>query len=83
MEVIKLGKKGQVSIPKAILKRLGLEGETMLLVETTADGGIILRPAGVYPIEMYTQERIKEFLSGDRLTDEEGEQLQRQFKNAE
>ena len=83
MEVIKLGKKGQVSIPKAILKRLGLEGETMLLVETTADGGIILRPAGVYPIEMYTEERIKEFLSGDRLTDEEGEQLQRQFKNAE
>ncbi len=78
MEVIKLGKKGQVSIPKAILKRLGLEGETMLLVETTADGGIILRPAGVYPIEMYTEERIKEFLSGDRLTDEEGEQLQRQ-----
>ncbi len=78
MEVIKLGKKGQVSIPKAILKRLGLEGETMLLVETTADGGIILRPAGVYPIEMYTEERIKEFLSGDRLTDEEAEQLQHQ-----
>ncbi|NEO11265.1 MULTISPECIES: AbrB/MazE/SpoVT family DNA-binding domain-containing protein [unclassified Moorena] len=66
MEVIKLGKKGELSIPKAILKRLGLEGETMLLVETTADGGILLRPAGVYPIEMYTEERIEEFLSGDR-----------------
>ncbi|WP_424097591.1 AbrB/MazE/SpoVT family DNA-binding domain-containing protein [Moorena producens] len=79
MEVIKLGKKGQVSIPKAILKRLGLEGETMLLVETTADGGIILRPAGVYPIEMYTEERIEEFLSGDRLTNEEAEQLMGQL----
>lgn len=76
MEVIKLGKKGQVSIPKAILKRLGLDGETMLLVETTADGGILLRPAGVYPIEMYTKERIEEFLEGDRLTSEEAEQLQ-------
>ncbi|NEO02961.1 MAG: AbrB/MazE/SpoVT family DNA-binding domain-containing protein [Moorea sp. SIO3I7] len=83
MEVIKLGKKGQVSIPKAILKRLGLEGETMLLVETTADGGIILRPAGVYPIEMYTEERIEEFLSGDRLTNEEAEQLMGQLKDAE
>ena len=70
MEVIKLGKKGQVSIPKAILKRLGLEGETMLLVETTADGGIILCPAGVYPIEIYTEERIKEFFERDRLTRE-------------
>ncbi|KAB8314592.1 AbrB/MazE/SpoVT family DNA-binding domain-containing protein [Tolypothrix campylonemoides VB511288] len=76
MEVIKLGKKGQVSIPKAILKRLGLDGETMLLVETTADGGILLRPAGVYPIEMYTKERIEEFLEGDRLTSQEAEQLQ-------
>lgn len=43
----------------------------MLLVETTADGGILLRPAGVYPIEMYTQERIEEFLEGDRLTSQE------------
>ena len=83
MEVIKLGKKGQISIPKAILKRLGLEGEAMLLVETTADGGIILRPAGVYPIEMYTEEQIEEFFEGDRLTDNEAEQLQRQLKNAE
>ncbi|EGJ29609.1 MULTISPECIES: AbrB/MazE/SpoVT family DNA-binding domain-containing protein [Moorena] len=83
MEVIKLGKKGQLSLPKAILNRLGLEGETMLLVETTADGGILLRPAGVYPIEIYTEERIEEFLSGDRLTNEEAEQLMGQLKDAE
>jgi AbrB family looped-hinge helix DNA binding protein len=81
MEVIKLGKKGQVSIPKAILKRLGLDCETMLLVETTTDGGIILRPAGVYPIEMYTEEQIDEFLEGDRLTEAETKQLQRQLKS--
>jgi AbrB family looped-hinge helix DNA binding protein len=83
MEVIKLGKTGQVSIPKAILNRLGLDGETMLLVETTADGGILLRPAGVYPIEIYTDERIEEFQIADRLTDEEAKQLQRQLQDAE
>ncbi|MEH1778018.1 MAG: AbrB/MazE/SpoVT family DNA-binding domain-containing protein [Nostoc sp.] len=83
MEVIKLGKTGQVSIPKAILNRLGLDGETMLVVETTADGGILLRPAGVYPIEIYTDERIEEFQIADRLTDEEAKQLQRQLQDAE
>jgi AbrB family looped-hinge helix DNA binding protein len=83
MEVIKLGKKGQVSIPKAILKRLGLEGETMLLVETTTDGGILLHPAGVYPIEMYTKERIEEFKIEDRLSDEEAEQLQHRLEDVE
>lgn len=35
------------------LKRLGIEGEIPLLVETTADGAILLRPAAVYPIEIY------------------------------
>lgn len=33
----------------------------MLLVETTDDGAVILRPTAVYPIEMYTDARIKEF----------------------
>ncbi len=67
MNVVKLGKKGQVSIPKAILERLGVEGEQMLLVEATDDGAIVLRPTGVYPIELYSEERIKEFLSEDAL----------------
>lgn len=75
MDVIKLGKKGQVSIPKAILQRLGLEGDTMLLVETTSDGAIILRPAGVYPIEIYSESRIEEFLESDRITAEEAKLL--------
>lgn len=61
MDVVKLGKKGQVSLPAAVLRKLGLQGRATLLVEATDDGAVILRPAGVYPIELYTDERIKEF----------------------
>ena len=67
MEMVKLGKKGQVSIPRRVLKRLGLEGEVPLLVETTGDGAIVLRPAAVYPIESYNDERIREFDDADRM----------------
>ena len=67
METVKLGKKGQVSIPKAILKRLGLEGDATLLIETTAEGAIMLRPAAVYPIEIYSDERIREFAAADQM----------------
>ena len=67
MEMVKLGKKGQVSIPRSVLKRLGLEGEVPLLVETTGDGAIVLRPAAVYPIEIYTDERIREFDDADAM----------------
>ena len=33
MDVVKLGKKGQVSIPRKIVSVLGLRGDSMLLVE--------------------------------------------------
>ncbi len=33
MDIVRLGKKGQISLPKAILKHLGLTGEALLLVE--------------------------------------------------
>ncbi len=75
MDIVKLGKKGQVSIPKGVLTQLGLEGERLLLVETTADGSILLRPAGVYPLETYSDDRIEAFLAEDQLTADEATQL--------
>ena len=75
MEVIKLGKKGQVSIPRSVLNQLGLSSESLLLVETTAEGGILLQPAGVYPIELYSQQRIEDFTEADTLTPAESERL--------
>lgn len=71
MNMTRIGKKGQVSIPKAVLDRLGIEPETVLLVEAADDGSIVLRPAGVYPVELYSDARVREFLDEDRLTDKE------------
>ncbi|MGH8701996.1 MAG: AbrB/MazE/SpoVT family DNA-binding domain-containing protein [Burkholderiales bacterium] len=68
MELVKLGKKGQVTIPKGILKQTGIPEDSPLLVEAAPDGSIVLRPAGVYPIEVYTDRRIKEFEDADRMT---------------
>lgn len=71
MNMTRIGKKGQVSIPKAVLDKLGIEPETVMLVESTDDGSIILRPAGVYPVELYSDARVSEFLEEDRLTDKD------------
>ena len=68
MKVVKLGKKGQVSIPEAVLSRVGLEGDDLLSVEATDDGAIILRPADIYPVEMYSDERVEGFLEEDDLS---------------
>ena len=77
MQLVKVGSKGQVSIPKAILDRLGIRKETPMLVELTADGAILLRQAGVYPIEIYTEERIREFEELDRLSAAERTRLKK------
>jgi AbrB family looped-hinge helix DNA binding protein len=77
MDLVKLGKKGQVSIPQAVLKRLGIAGETALLVEVAPDGAIVLRQAGVYPIEIYSEARLREFAAADRLTPAERKKLAR------
>lgn len=61
MEIVKLGKKGQLTLPKAVLKRSGISADAPLLVETSGDGSIVLRQAAVYPVEIYTDARIREF----------------------
>ncbi len=69
MELIKLGKKGQLTIPRSILQGLGLTDESALLVDTTDDGAIMLRPAAVYPIEIYSDERIEAFEQENQVPD--------------
>ena len=57
MQLVKLGKKGQVSLPKAVLPQ-----------------------AGVYPIEIYSDDRIATFLEEDRMTPEQTAMLDHTLK---
>lgn len=68
VNLIKLGKKGQVSIPQGVLRQLGIAPDTPLLVETTDDGAIVLRQVSVHPIEIYSDERLAEFAREDTMT---------------
>jgi bifunctional DNA-binding transcriptional regulator/antitoxin component of YhaV-PrlF toxin-antitoxin module len=70
MELVKLGKKGQVTIPQATLRSVGVSGEAPLLVETTSEGAILLRRTVVYPIELYSDHRIEEFERENAVPDD-------------
>ena len=43
-------------------------------------GAIVLRQAGVYPIEIYSDERIASFLVEDRMTPEQSAMLNKALK---
>ncbi|MFB3893441.1 MAG: AbrB/MazE/SpoVT family DNA-binding domain-containing protein [Phycisphaerae bacterium] len=60
-ETTKVGKRGSVVIPSKLRKRFGINEGTQIVAEEREDG-ILLRPAAVVPIEIYTNERIAEFL---------------------
>jgi hypothetical protein len=63
-----------------VLRRLGLVGEQTLLVDVSSDGAIVLRQAGVYPLEIYSEARLREFEESDRMSAGEKVRLGRKLK---
>lgn len=80
MDVVRLGKKGQLSLPAAVLRKSGLQGAATLLVEAMDDGSVVLRPAAIYPIEVYSEARLREFEQSDRATPAEAASVARALK---
>ncbi|MGH6885209.1 MAG: AbrB/MazE/SpoVT family DNA-binding domain-containing protein [Geminicoccales bacterium] len=80
MEIVKLGKKGQLSLPAGVLRKLGLQGSATLLVEATEDGAVLLRPAAVYPVELYSDARVREFEQANRSTAAENVRVAKALK---
>jgi bifunctional DNA-binding transcriptional regulator/antitoxin component of YhaV-PrlF toxin-antitoxin module len=80
MELVKLGKKGQVTIPKGILRKLAIPDEAPLVVEAGVDGAIILRQAVVFPIEIYSDARVKEFTKTAKMTTQEEARMKELLK---
>lgn len=71
MDIVKCGKKGQVTIPRAVLNRLGIVENTPMLLDVTDDGAIVLRQAAVLPVEIYSDARIAEFEREGAVADDD------------
>lgn len=64
-KAITIDRRGTLTLPKLMRKRLALPDEGgMLVAEETAEG-ILLRPGVVVPMEVYSAERIAEFQQAD------------------
>ena len=65
-EASKVGKRGMLVLPAKLRKRFGIEEGAYVIAEER-DEGILIRPAALIPIEMYTPERVAEFLLGSAV----------------
>jgi bifunctional DNA-binding transcriptional regulator/antitoxin component of YhaV-PrlF toxin-antitoxin module len=52
--------RGVITLPTKLRKALGLSADDQLIAETTPEG-LLLRPAVTLPIELYSDERVREF----------------------
>ncbi len=52
--------RGVITLPAQFRKALGISAADQLIAETTPEG-ILLRPAVTLPIELYSDERLREF----------------------
>ena len=62
----KVGRRGAVVLPAKLRPRLGIEEGSFVIAEEREDG-ILIRPATVLPVEVYTPERKAEFLLNNAI----------------
>ncbi len=63
-------KDGSITIPDELRERYGIEDGSLLVIEAGVEG-IVLRPADWPEPEVYTPERIAEFLLNNAVGDED------------
>lgn len=78
-ETSKVGKRGVVVIPAPLRKRFGIEEGATVIAEEREDG-VLIRPAVTLPIEIYTDERIAEFLLNNSMPGEDYERAREQVR---
>jgi AbrB family looped-hinge helix DNA binding protein len=78
-EPTRVGKRGTIVLPARIRKRYGFEEGTMIVAEE-AEYGVVLRPAAVLPVEIYSPERKAEFLLANAVDPGDLEKAQEEVR---
>ncbi len=70
VDTLVVSERGQITLPKRLRDRLAITTGSALIVEER-DGGLVLRPAAVTRLRMYSDDEIAGWLREDRVTPSE------------
>jgi bifunctional DNA-binding transcriptional regulator/antitoxin component of YhaV-PrlF toxin-antitoxin module len=59
-KVVNINTRGTLTLPKAMRRRLGVNGNAQVVAEET-DEGVLLRAGVTFPVEVYSDNRLAEF----------------------
>ena len=70
--------RGQITLPAALRKRLGIkEGDVLIVNER--EGQLVLRPAAVVEVELYPDEQVRQWDEADRLPESQRKALRKKL----
>lgn len=72
MENLIVSARGQLTLPAKLRKRLGIEPGGVVVAEEK-DGALVLRPAAVVPVRMYSDSEVKAWGVEESLPESERE----------
>ncbi len=80
-QTVIVSNRGQITLPMSLRKRLGIrDGGAVILEER--DNELVLKPAMVLEVEMYSEDQVAEWDKADRLDDGERRKVRKRLAAA-
>lgn len=73
-ETLIVSNRGQITLPAAIRKRIGIKEGSAVIIEERGNE-LVLKPAAVFEIEIYSDRQIAEWEKADRMDAKERDSL--------
>jgi AbrB family looped-hinge helix DNA binding protein len=63
--IVPISKRGAVTLPPALRRKLGLEGEEALVIIEEREGELVLRPAAAVPVRTVSVQEVEAWIAED------------------
>ena len=73
-ETLVVSSRGQITLPAALRKRLGIKSGDVMILEDRGNE-VVLKPGIVLEIQRYSDEQISQWATEDKLSDQERNQI--------
>jgi len=80
-ETLIVSNRGQITLPAAIRKRAGIKEGSAVIIEERGNE-LVLKPAAIFQIEMYSDKQIAEWEKADRMDTQEKKAILKKIKSA-
>lgn len=80
-ETLKVSSRGQITLPASIRKRVGIREGSAVVIEDRGNE-VVLKPAAIFEIEIYSDKQIAEWEAADRMSADEKAAVLKKLKRS-